>query len=198
MMAEPLEKQLDEDIENEVVQIGWNRRRLGEFFQTKYNWDLLAARSIWAFGPDTTGPNILLDDTLPSEVDKHLLSTVRESLVQGFQWATREGPLCEEPIRQVKFKLLDAAIATEPLYRGGGQMIPTARRCAYSAFLMATPRLMEPYYTVEVVAPADCVAAVYTVLAKRRGHVTTDAPMPGSPMYTISVSLNIMLKENTH
>lgn len=96
MMAEPLEKQLDEDIENEVVQIGWNRRRLGEFFQTKYNWDLLAARSIWAFGPDTTGPNILLDDTLPSEVDKQLLSTVRESLVQGFQWATREGPLCEE------------------------------------------------------------------------------------------------------
>lgn len=41
---------------------------MGEFFQTKYDWDLLAARSIWAFGPDTTGPNILVDDTLPSEV----------------------------------------------------------------------------------------------------------------------------------
>ena len=44
------------------------RKRLGEFFQTKYDWDLLAARSIWAFGPDTSGPNILVDDTLPSEV----------------------------------------------------------------------------------------------------------------------------------
>ncbi len=44
------------------------RKKLGEFFQTKYDWDLLAARSIWAFGPDTTGPNILVDDTLPSEV----------------------------------------------------------------------------------------------------------------------------------
>jgi U5 small nuclear ribonucleoprotein component len=43
---------------------------------------------------------------------------------------------------------------------------------AYSAFLMATPRLMEPYYFVEVQAPADCVSAVYTVLARRRGHVT--------------------------
>lgn len=96
MIAEPLEKGLAEDIENETVQIGWNRKRLGEFFQTKYDWDLLAARSIWAFGPDTTGPNVLLDDTLPSEVDKQLLGTVRESLVQGFQWATREGPLCEE------------------------------------------------------------------------------------------------------
>lgn len=68
MIAEPLEKGLAEDIENEVVQINWNRKRLGEFFQTKYDWDLLAARSIWAFGPDTTGPNILVDDTLPSEV----------------------------------------------------------------------------------------------------------------------------------
>lgn len=185
MIAEPLEKGLAEDIENEVVQITWPRKRLGEFFQTKYDWDLLAARSIWAFGPDATGPNILVDDTLPSEVDKSLLGAVKDSIVQGFQWATREGPLCDEPIRNVKFKILDAVIAQEPLHRGGGQIIPTARRVAYSAFLMATPRMMEPYNFVEVMAPADCVSAVYTVLAKRRGHVTQDAPVPGSPLYTI-------------
>uniref|UniRef100_A0A3B3DYH8 Elongation factor EFG domain-containing protein n=1 Tax=Oryzias melastigma TaxID=30732 RepID=A0A3B3DYH8_ORYME len=88
-------------------------------------------------------------------------------------------------IRNVKFKILDAVIAQEPLHRGGGQVIPTARRVVYSAFLMATPRLMEPYYFVEVQAPADCVSAVYTVLARRRGHVTQDAPIPGSPLYTI-------------
>uniref|UniRef100_A0A915D2S5 Elongation factor 2 n=1 Tax=Ditylenchus dipsaci TaxID=166011 RepID=A0A915D2S5_9BILA len=192
MIAEPLEKGIAEDIENEVVKIGWNKKQLGDFFQTKYDWDLLAARSIWAFGPDTTGPNVLLDDTLPSEVDKDLLKVVRESLVQGFQWATREGPLCEEPIRNVKFKMLDATISKEPLYRGGGQIIPTSRRCAYSAFLMATPRLMEPYYFVEVIAPADCVTAVYTVLSKRRGHVTTDAPIPGSPLYTIKAFIPVI------
>ena len=100
MIAEPLEKGLAEDIENELVSITWNKKRLGEFFQTKYDWDLLAARSIWAFGPDATGPNILVDDTLPSEVDKSLLSSVKDSIVQGFQWGTREGPLCEEPIRK--------------------------------------------------------------------------------------------------
>ncbi|OTF81240.1 hypothetical protein BLA29_009770, partial [Euroglyphus maynei] len=119
MIAEPLEKGLAEDIENETVQIGWNRKKLGEFFQTKYDWDILAARSIWAFGPSNTGPNILVDDTLPSEVDKNLLNTVRDSIVQGFQWASREGPLCEEPIRNVKFKILDAIISPEPAARGG-------------------------------------------------------------------------------
>ena len=65
-------------------------------------------------------------------------------MLQGFQWGVREGPLCDEPIRNVKFKILDATIAPEPIHRGGGQVIPTARRVCYSAFLMATPRLMEP------------------------------------------------------
>ena len=39
-------------------------------------------------------------------------------------------------IRNVKLKLLDAVISDEPIHRGGGQIIPTARRVAYSAFLM--------------------------------------------------------------
>ena len=109
-----------------------DKKAIGNFFQEKYDWDLLAARSIWAFGPTNNGPNILLDDTLPSEVDKGLLGAVRDSVVQGFQWGTREGPLCDEPIRNVKFKILDAVVSEEPLARGGGQIIPTSRRVAYS------------------------------------------------------------------
>jgi len=29
-------------------------------------------------------------------VDKGLLNSVRDSVIQGFQWGTREGPLCDE------------------------------------------------------------------------------------------------------
>ncbi|CAK9874035.1 unnamed protein product [Sphagnum jensenii] len=192
MIAEPLEKGLAEDIENGVVSLDWPRKRLGDFFQTKYDWDLLAARSIWAFGPDKQGPNILLDDTLPSEVDKGLLNSVKDSIVQGFQWGAREGPLCDEPIRNLKFKILDAAIAQEPLHRGGGQIIPTSRRVAYSAFLMATPRLMEPVYFVEIQTPADCMSAIYTVLSRRRGHVTADIPKPGTPAYIVKAFLPVI------
>lgn len=43
-------------------------------------------------------------------------------------------------IRNVKFKILDAVVAQEPLHRGGGQIIPTARRVVYSAFLMVRER----------------------------------------------------------
>ena len=82
------------------------------------------------------------------------------TLAQGFQWGSREGPLADEPIRNVKFKIVDATIAAEPLNRGGGQIIPTTRRVCYSAFLMATPRLMEPVYYVEIQTPAGvCLTA---------------------------------------
>ena len=189
MIAEPLDKGLARDIETGAVNLQWPKKKLGDFFQNKYDWDILAARSVWAFGPDNRGANALLDDTLPTEVDKSLMAAVRESVVQGFQWGTREGPLCDEPIRNVKFKILDAIVADQPMHRGGGQVIPTARRVAYSAFLMASPRLMEPVYAVEVQTPADCMSAIYTVLSKRRGHVIADAPKPGTPVYTVKALL---------
>jgi len=41
-------------------------------------------------------------------------------------------------IRGVKFRILDASLAQEPIYRGGGQIIPTARRVCYSSFLLVS------------------------------------------------------------
>ena len=51
-IAEPLDKGLAEDIEAGRASIDWPRKRLGDFLQQKYEWDLLAARSVWAFGPE--------------------------------------------------------------------------------------------------------------------------------------------------
>ncbi|KAJ2927681.1 hypothetical protein H1R20_g9422, partial [Candolleomyces eurysporus] len=192
MIAEPLERGIAEDIERGRVNMRMTAKERGKFFEEKYQWDLLASRSIWAFGPDVSGPNILLDDTLPSQIDKKLLGTVKEHIKQGFQWGAREGPLCDEPMRNVKFRLLDATLAPEPIFRGGGQIVPTARRVCYSSFLMATPRLMEPVYYVEVQAPSDCISAVYTVLARRRGHVTQDIPKAGSPLYTVKALIPVI------
>mmetsp|Transcript_23381 Transcript_23381/g.53954 ORF Transcript_23381/g.53954 Transcript_23381/m.53954 type:complete len:979 (-) Transcript_23381:222-3158(-) len=192
MVAEPLEKGLGEDIEKGKVSIDWDSRRVGDFFAKNYDWDLLAARSIWAFGPEVNGPNVLCDDTLPSEVDKAVLAETKEGLVQGFQWAAKEGPLCDEKMRSVKFKILSAELAADQAMRGGGQIIPTSRRVAYSAFLLATPRLMEPVQFSEIECPADCVAAIYNVLSRRRGHVVRDLAKPGSPMYTVHAYLPAM------
>ncbi|PGH18508.1 hypothetical protein AJ80_04478 [Polytolypa hystricis UAMH7299] len=192
MIAEPLDDGIAEDIESGRVSIHDPIRKVGQFFEQNYDWDKLAARSIWAFGPDDMGPNVLQDDTLPSQVDKKLLGTVRDSIRQGFSWGTREGPLCEEPIRNTKFKITDVSLADQAIFRGGGQIIPTARRAVYSSFLMASPRLMEPMYTCSMTGPADSVAAIYTVLSKRRGHVLSDGPIAGTPLYSVTGTLPVI------
>ena len=96
MVAEPLDDGIAEDIESGKVRIRDPIRKVAQFFEENYEWDKLAARSIWAFGPEEMGPNILQDDTLPTQVDKKMVATVRDTIRQGFSWGTREGPLCEE------------------------------------------------------------------------------------------------------
>lgn len=152
-------------------------------------WDALAARSLWAFGPDWTSPSassMLLNDTLPEHVSKRDLLEIREPIVQGFQWATREGPLIEETVRNCKFKLLDAVLhGSDEISRGSGQIIPTACRAIHASILTASPRLMEPVYLVEIEVPSDMTDAVLKVLSKRRGHVVKDSPKPGTSLTSI-------------
>ncbi|KAK9464868.1 P-loop containing nucleoside triphosphate hydrolase protein [Lipomyces arxii] len=192
IISEPLDHGIGDDIENGSVSIEWPVRKIAKHFTEKYEWDSLAARSIWAFGPDDVGPNILLDDTIPGEVDKSLMNSIRDSVKQGFQWAVREGPLCEEPIRNTKFRIMDVSLAPEPVYRGGGQIIPTARRVCYSSFMTATPRLMEPLYNFYVTGPAECTAALYNVLERRRGYVLKESAIPGTPLQYIQGSLPVI------
>lgn len=189
MIAEPLDKGLPNDIESGLIEGNKPQSYLEEFLTSKYKWDAYTAKSLWAFAPDKTGTNILLDYTLPTETNKKSLYSVRDSIVQGFDWACREGPLCEEPIKNVKFKILDAQISEEPIFRAGGQIIPAARRVCYSAFLMASPRLMEPLLTAEVMCPVDCIAPITALLARKRGHINSELPKPGTPFYVINASV---------
>lgn len=185
IIAEPLEEEIANDIENGLIDAKWSNREMSRVFQERYHWDAMASRSIWAFGPDDMGPNILQNDTLPTEVDRRLLGSIRESVRQGFQWSTREGPLCEEPIRRTKFRLIDALIAQEPMYRGGGQIIPTTRRACYSSFLMASPRLLEPVYSFYVTCTSNSVSKIYNLVSRRRGNVESDLAIPGTPLYSV-------------
>jgi U5 small nuclear ribonucleoprotein component len=85
MVAEPLEDGVARDIESGAVSIKEPIRKIAKFFEEKYEWDKLAARSIWAFGPDEMGPNILQDDTLPGEVSACPSSLLIESGEVGGQ-----------------------------------------------------------------------------------------------------------------
>jgi len=196
MFAEPLDDGLADTLERGKINPQWDTKKTSRFFQSKYDWDLLSARSVWAFGDSPThGPNILLDDTLPSDDNNpssSLLSTCKNSIVQGFRWAMREGPLCEEPVRSTKIKLMNVTLAEKMVHRGGGQIIPTSRRVVHSSLLTATPRLMEPVYKLEIQCPGEIVDALSPVLNKRRGHVVQDGPIPGTPLCKVKAFLPVM------
>ncbi|CAA9987669.1 U5 small nuclear ribonuclear protein, putative [Plasmodium knowlesi strain H] len=151
----------------------------------KHNWDMLSIRSIWAFGPENNSPNILVDDSLYKETNKENLYSIKENIIQGFCWATKEGPLIEECMKNVKVKILKGDIDDDPINRGAGQIIPTTRRAIYSSFLLATPRLMEPILFTEIICSGDSVSSVYNVLSRRRGHVLKDFPKVGTPLYMV-------------
>lgn len=53
-------------------------------------------------------------------------------------------------MRAVRFDIHDVTLHADAIHRGGGQIIPTARRVLYASVLTAQPRLMEPIYLVEI------------------------------------------------
>merc|ERR1712064_49956 len=98
------------------------------------------------------------------------------------------GVLCDENMRGVRFNIYDVTLHTDAIHRGGGQIIPTARRVLYACVLTAEPRLMEPVYLVEIQCPENAVGGIYGVLNRRRGHAFPQCMfdhwqvLPGCPL----------------
>ncbi|GFG36364.1 hypothetical protein Cfor_01993 [Coptotermes formosanus] len=187
MKAQPMPDGLAEDIDNGEVNPRDEFKARARYLGEKYEYDVTEARKIWAFGPDGTGPNLLLDCTKGVQY----LNEIKDSVVAGFQWATKEGVLAEENMRAVRFNIYDVTLHTDAIHRGGGQIIPTTRRCLYACVLTAQPRLMEPVYLCEIQCPEVAVGGIYGVLNRRRGHVFEEMQVAGTPMFVVKAYLPV-------
>jgi len=187
MKAVPMPDGLSEDIENGEVNPRDDFKTRGRYLADKYDYDVTEARKIWCFGPDTNGPNLMIDCSKGVQY----LNEIKDSVVAGFQWATKEGCLCDENMRNIRFNIYDVTLHADAIHRGGGQIIPTARRVLYACMLTADPRLMEPVYLVEIQCPENAVGGIYGVLNRRRGHVFEEAQTPGTPMFVVKAYLPV-------
>ncbi|KAK1897249.1 Elongation factor 2 [Dissostichus eleginoides] len=188
MKAAPLEDGLAEAIEKGDITPRQEMKLRARYLADTHDWDVGEARKIWCFGPDGTGPNLLVDVTKGVQY----LNEIKDSVVAGFQWAVKEGVLCEENMRAVRFNVHDVTLHTDAIHRGGGQIIPTARRCLYACQLTAEPKMMEPVYLVEIQCPGSAVGGIYGVLTKRRGHVFEEVAVAGTPMRVTKAFLPVM------
>lgn len=106
MKALPLEEELTQAIEAGKISSRDDFKVRARILADEHGWDVTEARKIWAFGPDTTGPNLMVDVTKGVQY----LNEIKDSCIAALQWATKEGVCAEENMRGVRFNLLDVTV----------------------------------------------------------------------------------------
>ena len=162
--VEPLEETVMEMIENGEITEYMGRKQIGTILRDKAKWPTKEARNVWALEEHK---NILIDLTKGIQY----LREARDMIIAGFRWASQNGPLCEEPMRGVKVKLMDAQLHEDPVHRGPAQIMPATRRALLGSFLTANPVLLEPIYKIGVSVPAQWVGEVTSIITRKRGRI---------------------------
>jgi elongation factor 2 len=157
VVAEPLGDDLTNAIEADEVTSKEDQKSRNRKLVDKFEWDINDAKKIWCFGPETSGPNLLVDQTKAVQY----LNEIKDSFEAAFQWATKEGVMTEENMRGIRFNIMDVALHADAIHRGGGQIIPTARRVFYGAQHTSEPRFQEPVFLCEIQAPDDAMGGIY-------------------------------------
>ena len=60
-VAEPLGEDLCYALDNKEISARDEPKQLANELQTRFGWDINDAKKLWCFGPDETGPNVLVD-----------------------------------------------------------------------------------------------------------------------------------------
>ncbi|PNY05139.1 elongation factor 2-like protein [Trifolium pratense] len=188
MEARPMEEGLAQAIDDGRIGLRDDPKNRTKILSEEFSWDKDLTRKIWCFGPETTGPNMVVDTCKGVQY----LNEIKDSVVTGFQSASKQGPMAGESMRGVCFEICDVVLHSDAIHRGGGQITPTARRVCYAAMLTAKPRLLEPVYLVEIQAPEHALGGIYSVLNQRRGHVVEAIQRPNTPLYNVKAHLPVI------
>jgi len=185
--AEPMDEELSNGIEDGSLGPKAESKERSRILADDYGWDKSDTQKIWCFGPDTNGANVFVD----AAKGVQFLNEIKDSVEAAFQWATKEGVLCDENMRGCRFNIYDVTLHADAIHRGGGQIIPTARRVIYASELTASPALQEPIFLVEIQTPDDVVGAIYQTMTQRRGMVNSEEPVQGTPLVNMKCYLPV-------
>lgn len=183
----PLTEELSKDIEEGKGGAEDDPKTRARFLADNYDWDVTDARKIWCYGPDGRGPNVIVDVTKGVQN----MNEMKDSFVAAWQWATKEGVMCDENMRGIRVNIEDVTMHADAIHRGGGQIIPTARRVSYACCLSAEPRLMEPVFMVDIQTVESAMGGIYNVLTRRRGIINGEENRPGTPIYNVRAFLPV-------
>merc|ERR1712176_1465340 len=188
LVATPMEEELNMAIEDGSAGPKAEPKERARLLREKFSWDENNARKIWCWGPETEGANIVVDMTTAVQY----LNEIKEHVNSAFQWATKEGPLCEENMRGIRFNLMDVTLHADAIHRGAGQLMPPTRRACFAAEMTAKPTLQEPVFLVEITCPQEAMSGVYNCMQPRRGQIFEENPREGTPLVQVKAYLPVV------
>jgi elongation factor 2 len=99
------------------------------------------------------------------------LKETMELILEGFEEATKNGPISREPVQGIKAKLVDVKLHEDAIHRGPAQVIPAVRQAVQAGILMADPTLLEPLQNVFIQVPQDQMGGAMSEIQGRRGII---------------------------
>ena len=89
--SEPLHEKLPDLIEENEIGPTQDPKVRAKRLVEEFEWEKDDTQKIWCFGPENTGPNMVVDVTKGVQY----MNEIKESMVSSFQWASKQGALCE-------------------------------------------------------------------------------------------------------
>lgn len=177
MTAESLSLDLVDKMTNKEITFKDDINTRSKILVGEYGWDVNDSKKIWSIGTEGEEETNMLVETAKGV---QYLNEIKDHVTGGFQWASGKGVLCEEPMRGVRFNLIDAVLHADVIHRGAGQLVPPARNVMYGAMLTAQPTIMEPIFMVEIQVPDTNVGTIYNCLNHKRGRVISEEKSVGN------------------
>jgi len=187
LTAEPMTDEFCMAIESGKAGPKAEMKERSKFLREKFGWNENDARKIWCWGPETEGANLIVEQTTAVQY----LIEIKEHVNSAFQWTAKEGPLCEENMRGIRFNIMDVTLHTDSIHRGAGQIMPPTRRCCFAAEMVSKPTLQEPVFLVEITCPQAAMSGVYNCMNLRRGCVFEENPREGTPLIQVRAHLPV-------
>jgi elongation factor 2 len=116
---------------------------------------------------DIKGTNMLFDMTKGIQY----LNETMELVIEGIHEALAGGPLADEPVQNLKLRLVDVKLHEDAIHRGPAQVIPAVRSAIKAGILLAGDSLLEPVQKIQITVPTDQMGPATSQIQGRRGQV---------------------------
>jgi elongation factor 2 len=183
VVAQPLVEKLVSDLEAKLLPQD-NPKEFAQILCKDYEWDKSETGRLWWF----EGTNCLVDMTRAVDY----LPAVKDHLIAACQAVCTEGVLCGEPLRGVRFNIVDALLHSDNVHRSSGQVIPAAKRAFLAAQLCAQPALVEPMFLAEIQTDQKMVSKIYSLMFKKRSDIFEEVAIDGTPLTVLRAHIPVI------